>query len=175
MFSQLIHILNIWTILLSTVGIATYSHYCQDELKAVSFFVNTIKPCCKKIKPCCKKTKAKCGSTTLKKTKSCCSNSKKTSPSYKSCFDKNQSEKTVFKKKNCCLDKKAYNQSDLETTLEPLDFDIPFEYHPIAESYTYNFTREYYTFNPQEIKYASLSFFPPPDVPLYILHQSFLC
>ncbi|MBL4648760.1 MAG: hypothetical protein JKY03_03445 [Aureispira sp.] len=175
MFSQLIHILNIWTILLSTVGIATYSHYCQDELKTVSFFVNTTKPCCKKNKPCCKKTKTKCSSTVLKKTKSCCSDSKKTSPSYISCFNKEQSEKTAFKKKNCCLDKKGYNQADVETTLEPLDFDILFKYHPITPSYNYNFTREYYTFNPQEIKYASLSFFPPPDVPLYILHQSFLC
>ena len=50
MFSQFIHILNIWTILLSTVGIASYSHYCQDELKTISFFVDTTKPCCKKQK-----------------------------------------------------------------------------------------------------------------------------
>jgi hypothetical protein len=174
MFSQFIHILNIWTILLSTVGIATYSHYCQDELKAVAFFVNTTKPCCKKIKACCKKTAAKCTSNSLKKNKSCCS-SKKASSNYKSCFNKKQSNKTSFKKKNCCSDKKSYSQSDTETTLEQLDLDILFQYHFVAGSYSIDFRDVYYTFKPLNIRYAFLSFFPPPDIPLYILYQSFLC
>lgn len=175
MLSQLIHILNIWTILLSTVGVATYSHYCQDELKTVSFFVNTTKPCCKKTKPCCKKNKAKYSSKTPIKTKSCCSNSPKTNSGYNSCFNKKQSKKASFKKKNCCLDKKTYNQSDTEMTLEEHHLDSSFKYHLVAERYNFNFARAFYTFNPETIKYSSLAFFPPPDVPLYILHQSFLC
>jgi hypothetical protein len=175
MFSQLIHILNIWTILLSTVGVATYSHYCQDELKTVSFFVDTTKPCCKKIQPCCKKTKSKCAAKGLAKTKSCCSDSKKTNISYKSCFNKEQPEKTTFKKKDCCLDKKSYNQSDSETTLEQLDIDISFDYYLSPTYSIFDFSREYYAFTPQDVRYAALSFFPPPDVPLYILHQAFLC
>ena len=175
MFSQFIHILNIWTILLSTVGIATYSHYCQDELKRVSFFVNTTKSCCKKIKACCKKANAQCASNVLKKNKSCCSSSKKTSNDYKSCFNKDQSKKTSFKKKNCCSDKKSYSQSDTETTLEQLDLDALFQYYLVTGSYILNFRAIYYSFNPLNIRYAALSFFPPPDIPLYILHQSFLC
>lgn len=168
MFSQFIHILNIWTILLSTAGVATYSHYCQDKLKTVSFFINTTKPCCKK-------TKKKCSSKVRIKTKPCCSDSKKTSIGYKSCFSKRQSEKTSLKKKNCCLDKKSYNQSDSESALKQLNLDISLKYHPIVTRYSLNFTRKHSTFYLQNIKYASLSFFPPPDVSLYILHQSFLC
>jgi hypothetical protein len=168
MFSQFIHILNIWTILLSTVGIASYSHYCQDELKTISFFVDTTKPCCKK-------TKTKCAAKVLARTRSCCSNANKTNLSYKSCFSKQEGEKTSLKKKDCCLDKKSYNQSDTETTLEPLNIDISFEYYLIPKSSIVNFVSTYYAFTPQNVRYAALSFFPPPDVPLYILYESFLC
>lgn len=46
MLLKFIHIINLFSILLSTSGLMMYQHYCQDELKSLSVFSNLTKPCC---------------------------------------------------------------------------------------------------------------------------------
>ncbi|WMX12006.1 MULTISPECIES: HYC_CC_PP family protein [unclassified Aureispira] len=168
MFLKLIHILNIWTVLFSTIGIATYSHYCQDELKAIAFFVNTIQPCCKK-------QKAKEQNAFPKVlAKTCCSNSKNL---YLSCFDQALlQQQNSFKKKPCCLDEQSLAKSDLNAVSSELDLETTAQYLHQLPFYAPIFPKQhtilgFSSFAQHPIAY----FFPPPDVPLYILHQSFLC
>lgn len=166
------HIINIWAVLLSTIGIASYSHYCQDELKFVSFFAKLIKPCCSKKKESCHKK-------TLKK--SCCSKTTKkrstASIQYKSCFSPINNNKPCFKKRNCCLDKKQYAQSDLDATFGKVVLKkIPFGKNIPIDLKIHTTTNHWTTFNPFiENQYYFLCFFPPPKVSIYIAHQSFLC
>ncbi|BDS09435.1 HYC_CC_PP family protein [Aureispira anguillae] len=168
MFLKCLHIINIWTILLSTVGVASYRHYCQEELKAVSFFADLIVPCCKPQK-------------VKKRTiKSCCA-------ARKSCRLKNSHHLTTnlekgtstpsFQKRNCCLDKSDFAQADVETNLKTGSGEIatllaiiPFDYIQRIPV-----TTDYELKNKQEPAYAWLCFYPPPNTPLYIQHQSFLC
>lgn len=165
MIIRLIHIINICTLLFSTIGVATYSHYCQDKLKSIAFFINTIKPCCLKAQQQCASNSA-----TIK---TCCAKKKKIRAC---CSDKSPSHKVAFTKKNCCLDKKAYYQSDAEITVHKVNLKPLFRLHSRNGSNNLNFIG-YYILNHtiQGISYSLLSFFPPPQIPLYIWYQSFLC
>lgn len=50
MLLQLMHIINLFTLLFSTTGVLVHQHYCQDELKTLSFYTKSTKDCCKKDK-----------------------------------------------------------------------------------------------------------------------------
>ena len=180
MFLRFINIINICTILLSTVGITSYRHYCQDKLKAVSFFADLIEPCCKSSK----KTKQK-----IPKKSSCCSQKKTCSvtnqglalavqPVQKCCSKtKQKKEKTVFKKRSCCLDKSSYAQSDILSFFD-VESDIvgftPITIFPVlqfveAPAFTLLVAGN------QKLYYPFIDYPPPSKIPLYIAHQAFLC
>lgn len=165
MFLKLIHIINIWTILLSTVGITTYAHYCQDTLKSVSFFANIIKPCCPKKKVLHKQ---------------CCSNKNipTTSFSYRSCYSKTNKDSKIpsFKKRDCCLDKKNYVQSNLEASFDQIELTFTIIFVLLSPIYLFNGVNDSsIVWDIRKNAYMCLGFFPPPNIPLYIAHQSFLC
>jgi len=147
----------------------------------VSFFANFIEPCCKDKK---KKKQAK-----LKKEEhSCCSKGRTCRakkkpivklPLAKRCCSKNKSKekKTAFKKRNCCSDKLNYSQSDVVPSLGELG--IPFMtttalLPPRGPEIVYA-SVACQDDNSMSISYSFLCFYPPPDIPLYIRHQSFLC
>ncbi|MBL4649723.1 MAG: hypothetical protein JKY03_08330 [Aureispira sp.] len=57
MLLQLMHIINLFTLLFSTTGVLVHQHYCQDKLKTLSFYTQSMEDCCKKhkehlAKPC---------------------------------------------------------------------------------------------------------------------------
>ena len=57
MLLQLMHLINLFTLLFSTTGVLVHQHYCQDKLKTLSFYTQSTKDCCKKesaqlTKPC---------------------------------------------------------------------------------------------------------------------------
>lgn len=167
MLFNFIHIVNIWAILLSTIGVTSYQHYCQEELKTVAFFANIINPCCKKKHETstCKKTKT---------VKSCCSNKNRISCHV----NKNTPQKPSFKKKKCCVDKQQYAESDAPSSLEQLDWDpsdLSVVIAPLWVKYHQQYPFLFSTGNNLSNSYNFLCFFPPPKAPLYIAHQAFLC
>lgn len=172
MILKFIHILNICTILLSTVGIPSYKHYCQDQLKFISFFANLIEPCCK-VKPHQNKPTQN----------SCCTKKdgcKITETATKNCFSiQHEKNKTSFQKKACCQDKSSYAQSDI---LSPIvaDDNLIFAAPAILPTPISILVYTHRSYSKQEIYspviYPKLGFCPPPNnTPLYILHESFLC
>ncbi len=70
MLIQLLHIINLITLLFSTTGVLAHQHYCQDKLKTVSFYTTT-KDCCKKQKKITQHCSAKTPQIGKKK---CCEN-----------------------------------------------------------------------------------------------------
>jgi hypothetical protein len=72
MLLQLMHIINLFTLLFSTTGVLVHQHYCQDELKTLSFYTQSTKDCCKKHKASLAKS---CDSSSPQiNKKSCCEN-----------------------------------------------------------------------------------------------------
>jgi hypothetical protein len=68
------HLINLFTLLFSTTGVLVHQHYCQDELKTLSFYTQSIEDCCKKHKKHPSLTKP-CDSTRPQITKKpCCEN-----------------------------------------------------------------------------------------------------
>ena len=179
MISLLIHIINICSVLLSSVGVSSYRHYCQDELKSSSVFVDLTLQCCKEkaekicikkaVRSCCQR-KRKCS---FKKRKNLSTElcQKNTKCSIKKFPDK----KTILKKKNCCTDKSGFSKSDIVNSFNSdvessLLFipDLPFK--PV-----YSFISEGYIPLAETSNFCLKEFYPPPDIPLYILYQVFLC
>lgn len=72
MLLQLMHIINLFTLLFSTTGILVHQHYCQDKLKTLSFYAQSTKDCCKKHKV--QLTKVCDSSSSQISKKSCCEN-----------------------------------------------------------------------------------------------------
>ncbi len=161
MLLQLIHILNIWCLLASSSGILMHQHFCQDQLKSVSFVADFNQTCCakkaKKIKSCCSK----------KKTKATCCSSKK-----KSC-----SQTLSFHKKKCCVDKKAYAQVDAESSLsDTVEGELSFlSTVPVATDLMVYLGKEPSPNNTPFVIEVDFGFEPPPKMPRYIAFQSFLC
>jgi hypothetical protein len=170
-----------FSILLSTIGIATYQHYCKDELKSVSFFIDLIVPCCppkfqkqnkqkKQVSCCSSKKVCKLGA---KKIKSCCANklseTKKITPS-------SSKYKTVFKKKKCCEDKSILSQDDIENHIDNTDTEIstPPSFLPKLVT-NLGFVQHSSNAWTSKTAYQFIYFHSPPDIPLYIMHQAFLC
>ena len=168
MLFNFIHIINIWAILLSTIGVTSYQHYCQEELKSVAFFANIINPCCKE------KHQKAASCVQHKAVKSCCSNKNRISCH----LSEDKAQKPSFKKKKCCIDKQQYAQSDAPSSLEQLDWnsnDLSVAIAPTWVSYHQQYPFLFSTGNNLSNCYNFLCFFPPPKAPLYIAHQAFLC
>lgn len=163
MILNFIHILNICTVLLSTIGITSYRHYCQDQVKSFSFFAKLTTPCCKT--SACKKK--------IAKESFCCSKNKKDAKS----LGKN---KTSYQKKACCLDKFSYSQSDIQSSITVKDNIYKHNFVAILPAITPTlvYLPAISTSKPVHtpVIYPKLGFCPPPpNTPLYILHESFLC
>lgn len=179
MISLLIHIINICSVLLSSVGVFSYRHYCQGELKSSSVFVDLTLQCCKKKaeKKCIKKAVRSCCQRKRK-----CSFKKRKNLFTELCHNKNKcsnkkfpDNKTVLKKKNCCSDKSDFSKSvnlisfnfDVESSLFFIP-DLPLK--PVC-----SFFCEGYLPLAEAGNYYLKEFYPPPDIPLYLLYQFFLC
>lgn len=176
MFFRCLHLINILTILLSTVGVASYRHYCQDQLKSVSFFADLIVPCCKKKTKTTKKLKACCSS------KKACSNT--STKQYANHIEfalasqlKKEQTKSTIQKRNCCSDKSHFAQGDIESVVDQWQ-TIGNSFVALLPFQLSNHQSFFYTYfgeNSIKVLYNWLCFYPPPNAPLYIWHQAFLC
>lgn len=166
MLLQLVHIVNIWAVLLSTIGIASYQHYCQDKLKSVALFANVLKPCCKK-----NGSNHRCGAVPL--ATACCS--KKGISCHKKTLT-SSSQKQSLKKGTCCKDKQTYQQADIETTLKKIELSVvAIVLNPVISYKTYFIRAIEWTQVLVKMTYPFKCYFPPPKAPIHILHESFLC
>jgi hypothetical protein len=166
---KLLHIINILTILLSTVGIASYSHYCKDELKTVSFFTNLIEPCCKEDRSK-KSCENKFSAERCRSQENFCTNKNSTASTQK------DYRKTSFKKRSCCLNQSDYSNVGLYTNLAIPELDVLLFSATLPTSLLKTpASIQIYTGYFNQIDYKFLCFYPPPNCPLYLAHQSFLC
>jgi len=170
MLLPFIHIINILSLFLSSTGILMHQHYCQDQLKSVSFYAKLTHQCCQKkhskttaSSSCCQKATKKCCSR--KAVKSCCSSKK-------------HSQSPSFSKKDCCEDKTAFDKTSIQW--QPISIDLPTAVFtkittPLVIRNTWGDLSNNLSTWPLRIPYNALGFFPPPDNPLHIVFQSFLC
>lgn len=199
MVLKLIHIINICAVLLSTVGVTSYRHYCQENLKSISFFANLTEPCYqpkssqkknkKQQKDCCSQSKTYCKPnteplstfSTAKITKNCDSkqNQHFDKLSARKDSSNNNSNKTSFKKKVCCLDESNYAQSDILSSAVASDnfivatpLILPTPISAIAFT-PVSYPKQIYIYS--SVTYSQLGFFPPKYISLHILYESFLC
>lgn len=150
MLVQLIHIINLFTLLLSTTGILVHQHYCQDKLKTLSFYTETT------TKNCCKKHK-----TQLSPTTSC----NFTSPQ--------------INKKPCCENKTLLSIDNSAQQLPVVEDGLVSTWNLTLVPVVYSFVehtmeQQFLLDKNKQLRYYSCKA-PPNKVPLHLLFCSFCC
>lgn len=149
MLLQLMHLINLFTLLFSTTGVLVHQHYCQDKLKTLSFYTSSTKDCCKKDK------------TQLRLTKSC------------------DSSRPQISKKPCCENKTILSIEDSVQQLSMVDdglisaWDISFI--PRASSLVDPMIMRFFSLDKdKQLRYYSYKA-PPNKAPLHLLFCAFRC
>lgn len=149
MLVQFMHLINLFTLLFSTTGVLVHQHYCQDELKTLSFYTQNTKDCCEKDKTLPTLTKP-CDSTSPKITKKpCCEN------------------KTIFSVDDSGQQLSIVDDALVATWDLGLVPMIPSLIEPVME-------QGFFLDKNKQLRYYSYKA-PPNKAPLHILFCSFRC
>lgn len=149
MLVQLMHLINLFTLLFSTTGVLVHQHYCQDKLKTLSFYTQITKDCCKKDK------------TQLTLTKPCDSSSPQ------------------INKKPCCENKTVFSIDDSVQQLPIIDDGLVSTWNTafiptVSSLVTPVMEQLFFLDKNKQLRYYSYKA-PPNKTPLHLLLCSFRC